>query len=392
MKLLVLTHVRHYTKGGRLHAYGPYAREIDLWAGMFDRVTIAAPLASWAPPGDCARLQAGNLSVEAMPELNTTTLPGLLRTLAALPWVVLRLAAAMAAADAVHIRCPGNYGLLGAVLAPIFCRRRYAKYAGQWNFTDAKWTVRLERRILRSNWWKGPVTVYGEWPGEPPHIIPFFTSMLSAPQLERGRAAWLRRNFAPGPLHAIYTGRLSKAKNVDAILRAIAAARARGIAVRCTVVGDGPELGSLRRLAAGLEINPLVQFTGGVSYDRVLDGLAAADVLVLISETEGWPKSIAEGMAFGLVCIGSDQGLTPRMLSEGRGIILPPGDPDRLADALCELALDPERRRAIAAAAIAWSSRYSIEGLAESLKELLERWWKVKLNAGELTLTKEAAG
>src|SRR5665213_3988922 len=42
MKLLVVSHVPHYAQAGRLHAYGPYAREIDLWAQIFDHVQIAA--------------------------------------------------------------------------------------------------------------------------------------------------------------------------------------------------------------------------------------------------------------------------------------------------------------------------------------------------------------
>src|SRR5205823_1367344 len=111
-----------------------------------------------------------------------------LAQLAALPLLMFGLARAMRKADAIHVRCPGNLGLLGAVMAPLFSRYLVAKYAGQWSgYPGEARTVRLQRTILRSRWWRGPVTVYGEWPGQSPHVIPFFTSVLTEQQLARAK-------------------------------------------------------------------------------------------------------------------------------------------------------------------------------------------------------------
>ncbi len=49
-----------------------------------------------------------------------------------LPPMIWQLIACLRRADAVHVRCPGNLGLLGVLIAPLFSRRLIAKYAGQW--------------------------------------------------------------------------------------------------------------------------------------------------------------------------------------------------------------------------------------------------------------------
>jgi glycosyltransferase involved in cell wall biosynthesis len=234
--------------------------------------------------------------------------------------------------------------------------------------------VRVQRAILRSRWWKGPVTVYGAWPGSPRHVIPFFTSLLTAEQLERARMAARRERRGPG-LRVLYTGRLSKSKNVDVLLRAAARAREAGQDVAVTVVGEGPERGALEALAGRLGMAAHTEFTGGLPFDGVLGQLEAADALVLASETEGWPKSIAEGMTFGLACIGSNIGIVPQMLGEGRGLTVPPRDEEALTAALMKIGASPDRLEPMRRSAAEWGQRYSLEGLKEALRVLLTEWW-----------------
>jgi glycosyltransferase involved in cell wall biosynthesis len=370
MRLLITSHVIHYRHQGRLYAYGPYAREIDQWADLFAEVEIASPCRDQAPPGDCLPFERANISVLPQKEAGGETLWAKLGLLASIPGMVWGLGSAMRHADAIHVRCPGNLGLIGAVLAPLFSRRIIAKYAAQWNGGAGEpFSARLQRAILSSWWWKGPVTVYGNWPGSPKHVIPFFTSLLTAEQIERARQSAARDRRGPG-LKVLYTGRLSKAKNVDVLLRS--AARVPGASV--TIIGTGPERDSLGALASELRMAERVEFTGGLPFESVIDYLSAADVLVLASETEGWPKSIAEGMAFGLACIGSNVGFVPQML-EGRGFAVTPRDEDGLTAALLRIADSPDRLADMRQGAAVWAQRYSLEGLREALRDLMAEWW-----------------
>jgi glycosyltransferase involved in cell wall biosynthesis len=265
------------------------------------------------------------------------------------------------------------------LLSPLWPKPRLAKYAGQWNdYEGEASSCRWQKGLLRSRWWGAPVLVYGEWPDQPSHIVPFFTSVMDEAQMDRARTAELR-DWTKRPLEVLFVGRLSEAKNVDIIMRAIAQLQRETESVRLRIVGDGPMRGSLEALARDLGIGDSVMFEGAVPQATVLDFYELAHVLVLASQTEGWPKAISEGMAFGLVCIGSDRGLAPQMLGDGRGLLVEPRDIQALTGAIRSVLRNPNRAEEIAKRAAAWSQQFTLERFRDALREVLESAWKVKL-------------
>jgi len=119
-----------------------------------------------------------------------------------------------------------------------------------------------------------------------------------------------------------------------------------------------------------------VTFQGAVPHARVLDFYERAHVLVLASQSEGWPKAIAEAMAFGLVCIGSNRGFVPQMLANRRGLLVEPRDADALAEKLGGVIANPGEAAKISETAAAWSRKFTLEGLRHALNELLRERWK----------------
>ena len=380
-KLLIVSHVTHYRHEGRLYAYGPYAREIDVWADLFPQVTIAAPLRAETPPADAAAFSKRNLAILPQKETGGATWRAKVEQLLSLPALVWGLTRAMRGAEAIHVRCPGNLGLLGAVMAPLFSRYLVAKYAGQWNgYPREARTVRLQRAILRSRWWRGPVTVYGQWPHQPPHIVPFFTSIMTRRQMERARRAATGKT--PGnPLRVLYVGRLSTSKRVDTLLAALQRLKSDGLPIKCKIVGDGEQRAALEAQVEETGLKGCVKFAGAVNFDQVLGYYERNDVLVLVSETEGWPKAIAEGMAFGLVCIGANQGMVSQMLDQGRGLLVPTGDVAALETVLRRLNSVPGDYADMSQRAAAWAQQYTLESLQEALRHLLESRWHVRLGS-----------
>lgn len=379
-KLLIISHVIHYQWNDQLFAYGPYAREVDIWADLFPHVIIASPYRKEPPPGDATAFTRQNISIVPVKETGGEQFKAKLVQFLSLPALVYQLIRAMRLAEAIHVRCPGNLGLLGVLLAPLFTRYLVAKYAGQWiGYPREPRSYRVQRTLLASRWWRGPVTVYGRWPSQPPHVIPFFTSILTDDQINRARAASRRRGFHH-PLRVLYVGRLSAKKNVDKLLSAIALLQSERLAFECTVVGDGPQRHALESLAEEIGLGESIRFPGAVEFERVLDFYEWADILVLASESEGWPKAIAEGMAFGLICIGSNRGLVPQMLGDGRGLLVPPGDVAALANALRQIATAPDNFQEMRARAAAWGQQYSLENLRDALHNLLVAHWGIRLD------------
>lgn len=379
--LVIVSHVEHLeTPDGGLWAYTPYAREIELWADLFPRVEIVAPLVPvdvHQLPGDVSRFTRPGITVQAMPTVGGTGPLDRLIQLVRLPELSFRLVVAMARGDAVHVRCPGNLGFLASLWAPVLGRPRVAKYAGQWpDFPGEPRSWRLQKRVLASGWWGAPVTVYGDWSDPSPHVVPFFTSVLDRPQAARAaRRAAVREPVASRAMRLLYVGRLSERKHPGVVVRAVAELVGRGVDATGMLVGDGPLRTRLSEEADRLGVGGRIELTGALPMDRVLDAYDESDVLVLASESEGWPKVVAEAMAFGLVPVASKRGLLPWMLADGRGFIVPPGDATAVARAVEALLADPDELPRRGRLAAAWAGERTLDGLRVALAELLVDAW-----------------
>jgi glycosyltransferase involved in cell wall biosynthesis len=375
MKLLIIARVTHYQHEGRFYSYTPYARELDLWADLFSEVTVAGTLRTGPPPGDCTAFTRPNVRVCPIAEAGGDGLWAKFLQMIVLPKILYQLAVLILKADTIHVRCPCDLGLLGVLLAPLHSHHLIAKYATQWlSYKGEPWSWRLQRRLLRSWWWRGLVTVYGRWPNQPNKVIPFFTSMLTDAQLVRAQAA-ARSPRDPKVFRVLFVGRLSSAKNVDVLCEALTLVKAQPRKLECVIVGEGPQRDELEWHVAELGFVDNVIFTGGLGFDEVLKWYERADVLVLASDVEGWPKAIAEAMAFGAVCIGTARGMMPQMLGEGRGLLVPPRDVEALAGALQFLIDHPRQTAAMAANAAQWAQQYSLGGLRAALKQLMKERW-----------------
>ena len=112
------------------------------------------------------------------------------------------------------------------------------------------------------------------------------------------------------------------------------------------VVGRDDGIGeALVDLASELGVARHVRFLG--ERDDVESILSAADIGLLTSHEEGFPNVVLEGMAAGLPMVVTDTGGNPEAVMDGEtGWVVPVGDPERLSQAIVELASNPQRRRA----------------------------------------------
>ncbi len=154
----------------------------------------------------------------------------------------------------------------------------------------------------------------------------------------------------PAPAGKIVAvARLSPEKDVANLVRAMAIAVRQDPGVCLEVAGDGPCLPELRRLVSDLGLGVCVSFLGQV---RNVPGLLAqSGLFVLPSRSEGISLTLLEAMARGLPVVATRVGGTPEVVVEGQtGLLVPPGDPAALAEALLLLRRDPEAGRRMGAA------------------------------------------
>jgi glycosyltransferase involved in cell wall biosynthesis len=139
------------------------------------------------------------------------------------------------------------------------------------------------------------------------------------------------------------------------------------------LVGDGPDLQRLRRAAADLGIADRVHLPGFDPDPR--PWYPRFDLNVLPSKTEGMPNAVLEAMAAGIPSLATDCGGVRELLDEGRcGAIVGLDDFEGFRDQLAALALDPERRKSLGAAAKSRAeSVFSREQTTADLIRVLER-------------------
>lgn len=102
---------------------------------------------------------------------------------------------------------------------------------------------------------------------------------------------------------------------------------------RIRIVGTGPLIGELKALAESLGLGEAIQFTGFV--EDLYPEFSLMDIFVFPSLTEGFPLTLMEAMAAELPIVASSVGGIPEMIDDGNtGLLVPPQNPDALADAI----------------------------------------------------------
>ena len=149
---------------------------------------------------------------------------------------------------------------------------------------------------------------------------------------------------------------------------------------RCLVLGDGEDLPWLRRYISHHRLEGYVWLLGAVSNEAMREYLAAGDIFFLPSQMEGISLAIYEAMAMGLVVVGADVGGQRELVTPECGILIQ--RPDDVAsevqcyvETLSALLDDPERRRALGAAARARvEQHFRLPDMGEAMvNALLER-------------------
>jgi len=150
----------------------------------------------------------------------------------------------------------------------------------------------------------------------------------------------------PKPLRVAFVGRLVPYKGADMLIEA-AAPLVKSGAVVLDIIGDGPEMQSLRRLARDLGVEAGVEFAGWVPHASLHSRLAQAHVFGFPSVREFGGAVVLEAMAMGLVPIVIDYGGPGELVTKETGIALSLGTRaeviDRLRQAILVLASDPYR-------------------------------------------------
>jgi glycosyltransferase involved in cell wall biosynthesis len=177
----------------------------------------------------------------------------------------------------------------------------------------------------------------------------------------------------------LFVGRLAEKKGVQYLLPAFAAARDQLPNHTLVIAGNGPWLQRLQKQATELSLGGRVSFPGFVSGQQKADLLGSADIYVVPSiitssgDAEGLPVSLMEGLAYGKVCIATNESGADDILTNGQdGFLLAQKDTGALAKILIKAAtLSADERQAMAKQARATAQQFSWPTIAQRHYEFL---------------------
>jgi glycosyltransferase involved in cell wall biosynthesis len=175
----------------------------------------------------------------------------------------------------------------------------------------------------------------------------------------------------------VCAGRLDPLKGTSVAVRALAQLRAAAAPVRLAVLGDGPDLESLRALTAELRLDDAVTFVPPQPHPELARWLAAADAFLFPTRlNEAAPLVPLQAMACGTPVVASDVGTLREMIGQNGdagGLFVPAGSPDALADAVGRISANDGLRGELATRALdRVQRRYTLERMIEQTVEVYE--------------------
>ena len=371
MKFLIITHVSHIFENKQYFAYAPYVREMNIWTKFVDDVAIVAPISDREKSSIDTNYTHQNIQFKAIESFDLLNLKSIFLSFFKIPKICFTIFIAMKNADHIHLRCPGNVGLLGCFVQIFFPKKiKTAKYAGNWDPKANKpWSYKWQMWILNNTFLTKnmKVLVYGEWENSSKNIKSFFTATYS----ENEKLPFRPKNWNQ-TFQFIFAGTLVVGKNPLYAIQLIENLLKKGSKIRLELYGDGILKNEMQNYISQNNLESNIVLKGNRTFEELKNAYQNNHFVILPSESEGWPKAIAEGMFWGCVPISTKVSCVPYMLDhENRGIFLSLNlekDTFKITEFLKNENIFHQKSRS----AFKWSNQFTTNKFELEIKKLLQ--------------------
>lgn len=375
MKFAVITHVEHKKEKEHYLAYAPYVREMNLWYKYVDTIEIVAPLIIGQKSKIDLEYKHPKINFNSIPSIQFTSISKSFLSLLKLPVILFKIFRVCVIADHIHLRCPGNIGLLGCFVQIFFPRKiKTAKYAGNWDpnakqplsYKFQKWL--LSNTFLTKNM---QVLVYGKWEKQSKNVKPFFTATYSKNEIET-IACEGKFSLKNNPVKFLFVGTLSRGKRSLLSAEVILNLVNEGYNVHLDIYGEGESYKKLSQFIKSNHLNKYITLHGNVPKEEIKEAYKNAGFLLLLSKSEGWPKVVAEAMFWGCLPISTAVSCVPYMLGRGsRGAIVN-DNVDEICLVIKDYLSNNEKYHNHVSNAVEWSRKYTIERFDNEINNLIK--------------------
>jgi glycosyltransferase involved in cell wall biosynthesis len=374
MKFLIVSYAPHKVYNNGYYSYAPYVREMNLWLKHVDKVRVVAPVIhSPIDPLEQAYVHP-HIQLVEVPSLNFMSAKSALKSFLHIPGILFILFREMYWASHIHLRCPGNMGLLGALVQMFYpAKPKTVKYANNWDRESSQaLSYKIQQYLLTNTFLtrNTKVLVYGDWNEKSRNIHPFFTASYTN---DKKLPVEIRdiANEAE-EIRLLFVGTLTPNKRPFETIETLESLIAKGVRGSLDLIGDGFQREELEKYVAGKGLQNVVRFQGKQNPDDVIGFFRTAHFLVFLSHSEGWPKVVAESMWWGCLPLTTNVSCVGQMVgNKERGLLIEP-DPEVVADQIMDLMEAPVLYHNMCQAAMDWSRKFTLERFEEEVVKLLK--------------------
>ena len=372
MNFVIITHVPHIVEQNQYFAYAPYVREMNIWTKQLDKVMIVAPESKSIKTPIDIKYDHKNIEFVSVDGFDVLNLKGIFSTFFKTPRICWKIFSAMQKADHIHLRCPGNMGLLGCFIQILFPNKiKTAKYAGNWDSKSKQpLSYKLQKWILSNTFLTRnmQVLIYGQWEESSKNIKPFFTATYN----DVDKLPIIPKNLKQ-QIRFIFVGALVSGKKPLYAIQLLKALHKKGHDVGLALYGEGVERNSLDNYVTQNKLENFISLKGNQTQEIVKKAYQQSHFVILPSESEGWPKAVAEGMFWGCVPLATQVSCVPYMLDFGnRGVFLEM-NLEKDVNQLDVLLQNETNYQIKSEKASDWSRKYTLDVFEQEIKKLLRR-------------------
>lgn len=364
-RLLVVSDSALGWKGNKLAGFEPVVRELDSVAIFFDEIVwLGYKKENTKAPLSIPK--SGNVRIVFMPNSGGNWLAKF-RILINYPIYLYIIFKNLRGVTHVHSRAPSHPSFLIQFISFVDRNRIYwHKYAGDWSNRKVPFSYAIQRDFLRLISRRNVfATINGKWNGLPNNILSFENPCLYIDEIANASESTLNKSFG-GKLNLLFVGNLTRKKGILNLINSLNFISSSHLISELIIVGSGELYEEILSKLPDI-LNIKVRMIGSLNRQELSEVYQSAHLNILPSESEGFPKVIAEGAAYGCIPIVTDISSLSQYIRNGEnGFLISDNSERELARAISAIMVRRDLE-VISAKTKEMTSRFSYEYFRERI-------------------------
>ncbi|MCX6189539.1 MAG: glycosyltransferase [Bacteroidetes bacterium] len=368
-KLLIVSDTAMWRTKDGIIAFEPVVREIENFEYLFSKITwIGFQQRDRTKQNNARGVVSDKVNIILLPSTGGDTLGAKLKTIILFPYIFIVVFYNVLTHQYIHSRNPSMPGLVSVLFSVFSTRKKFwHKWAGNWISSSHPISYRFQKFFIKIPK-KAIVSVNGDWNKQAPNIQNLENPCFNEIELWKNNAIGQQKMFT-GRLNICFVGNLVKSKGIMVFLQSLKQIDLSKVN-EIQIIGDGILRGEAEKLAA--VISDKIIFRGGLNRNQLDEVYGAMHFLCLPSNSEGFPKVIAEAMSFGCIPIVTNISCLSQYIIDGtNGFLLEKNHENIISKNITNLlGMEGARLKEISDHAIQTSKLFTYENYNQKIRKI----------------------